>query len=99
MNFLFSCVLCCRYLVESLQKCYLLSKNVPKGLDTYSKETTPFNQIFGGYMRQVRLASFSSVLWSRSNLDRLMVLLPAPGLASGSGKNIFLHKLKQKEQF
>ncbi len=42
-----------RYLVESLQKCYLLSKQVPKNLDNYSKETTPFNQIFGGYMRQV----------------------------------------------
>merc|ERR1719509_416666 len=41
-----------RYLVESLQKCYLTARKVPKNLDTYSKETTPFNQIFGGYMRQ-----------------------------------------------
>jgi len=41
-----------RYLIESLQRCYLLSRKVPKNLDNYSKETTPFNQIFGGYMRQ-----------------------------------------------
>merc|ERR1719187_1285764 len=41
-----------RYLIESLQKCYLTARKVPKSIDTYSKETTPFNQIFGGYMRQ-----------------------------------------------
>ena len=41
-----------RYLIESLQKSYLISKKVPKNIDNYSKETTPFNQIFGGYMRQ-----------------------------------------------
>ena len=43
----------CRYLVESLQKSYLISKKIPKTIDNYTKETTPFNQIFGGYMRQV----------------------------------------------
>jgi len=41
-----------RYLIESLQRCYLISRKVPKTLDNYSKETTPFNQIFGGYLRQ-----------------------------------------------
>jgi len=41
-----------RYLVESLQKSYLISKKIPKTIDNYTKETTPFNQIFGGYMRQ-----------------------------------------------
>jgi len=41
-----------RYLVESLQKSYLISRKVPKTVDNYTKETTPFNQIFGGYMRQ-----------------------------------------------
>jgi len=43
-----------RYLVESLQKCYLVSRKLPKNIlvDNYTKETTPFNQIFGGYMRQ-----------------------------------------------
>jgi hypothetical protein len=51
-----------RYLVESLQKCYLLSKQVPKNLDNYSKETTPFNQIFGGYMRQVICCFFTAGL-------------------------------------
>ena len=45
--------LLCRYLVESLQKSYLISRKVPKTVDNYTKETTPFNQIFGGYMRQV----------------------------------------------
>ena len=42
-----------RKLIESLQKSYIISNNVPRNLDSYSKETTPFNQIFGGYMRQV----------------------------------------------
>jgi len=41
-----------RYLVESLQKSYLISRKIPKSIDNYTKETTPFNQIFGGYMRQ-----------------------------------------------
>ena len=41
-----------RYLIESLQRSYLISKKVPKTIDNYTKETTPFNQIFGGYMRQ-----------------------------------------------
>ena len=42
------------YLLESLQKCYLLScrSKENSSLDSYSMETTPFNQIFGGYMRQ-----------------------------------------------
>ena len=44
---------CYRYLIESLQRSYLVSERAPlKTLDTASKETTPFNQIFGGYMRQ-----------------------------------------------
>ena len=46
-----------RYLVESLQKSYLISRKVPKTVDNYTKETTPFNQIFGGYMRQVGIAN------------------------------------------
>jgi len=42
-----------RYLVESLQRSYLISERAQlKTLDNASKETTPFNQIFGGYMRQ-----------------------------------------------
>ncbi|CAB4055887.1 USP36_42 [Lepeophtheirus salmonis] len=41
-----------RYLIESLQKSFLISAKA-KNLDSASKETTtPFNQIFGGYMRQ-----------------------------------------------
>ena len=30
----------------------MISRKVPKNVDNYTKETTPFNQIFGGYMRQ-----------------------------------------------
>ena len=41
-----------RYLIESLQKSYLISRKVPKTVDNQIKETTPFNQMFGGYMRQ-----------------------------------------------
>jgi len=41
-----------RYLIEALQRCYLVSAGAPKNLDSASKETTPFNQIFGGYLRQ-----------------------------------------------
>jgi len=41
-----------RYLVESMQKSYLISRKIPKTVDNYTKETTPLNQIFGGYMRQ-----------------------------------------------
>lgn len=41
-----------RYLIEALQKSFLVSAQAAKSLDNPSKETTPFNQIFGGYMRQ-----------------------------------------------
>ncbi len=41
-----------RYLVDSLQRSYLSSMRASKDLDMPSKETTPFNQIFGGYLRQ-----------------------------------------------
>ena len=41
-----------RYLIESLQRSYLNTIPGSKQLDSVSKETTPFNQIFGGYIRQ-----------------------------------------------
>lgn len=43
-----------RYLVEQMEKSYLnRSKNQPgfRDLEQYSKETTPLNQILGGYLR------------------------------------------------
>ncbi|KAK2716614.1 ubiquitin carboxyl-terminal hydrolase 36-like [Artemia franciscana] len=40
-----------RYLIEAMDKSYLMSLNVTK-LDARSKETSPINQIFGGYLRQ-----------------------------------------------
>ncbi|PNF25263.1 hypothetical protein B7P43_G12579 [Cryptotermes secundus] len=39
-----------RYLLESMEKSYLTRYKDLK-LDSYSKETTPLNQIFGGYIR------------------------------------------------
>ena len=41
-----------RYLIEALQRSFLQSVHASKNLDNPSKETTPFNQIFGGYLRQ-----------------------------------------------
>ena len=42
-----------RFLLDSLENCYLLSCKIKhSSIDSYSKETTPFNQVFGGYMRQ-----------------------------------------------
>lgn len=40
-----------RYLMEAMEKAYLL--RIPKSsqLDQYSKETTPINQILGGYLK------------------------------------------------
>ncbi|XP_025199944.1 ubiquitin carboxyl-terminal hydrolase 36 isoform X2 [Melanaphis sacchari] len=41
-----------RYLIESMERCYLsVLGHGAKSLDNYSKETTPINQIFGGYIR------------------------------------------------
>ncbi|KXJ68745.1 hypothetical protein RP20_CCG001877 [Aedes albopictus] len=40
-----------RYLVEAMEKCYLARFKNSKELDQYSKETTPLNQILGGYLR------------------------------------------------
>ncbi|XP_071870273.1 ubiquitin specific peptidase 36 [Bombus fervidus] len=39
-----------RYLLEGMEKAYLARHRASK-LDSYSKETTPINQIFGGYIR------------------------------------------------
>ncbi|CAH0584346.1 unnamed protein product [Chrysodeixis includens] len=40
-----------RYLVEAMEKCYLNRFINADKLDQYSKETTPLNQILGGYLR------------------------------------------------
>ncbi|XP_065084528.1 ubiquitin carboxyl-terminal hydrolase 36 isoform X2 [Ochlerotatus camptorhynchus] len=40
-----------RYLVEAMEKCYLARIKNSKELDQHSKETTPLNQILGGYLR------------------------------------------------
>ncbi|CAD7004484.1 ubiquitin carboxyl-terminal hydrolase 36 [Ceratitis capitata] len=40
-----------RYLVEAMEKSYLTRFRNYKELDQYSKETTPLNQILGGYLK------------------------------------------------
>ncbi|XP_065210113.1 ubiquitin carboxyl-terminal hydrolase 36 [Planococcus citri] len=41
-----------RYLMEAMEKSYIATLGIQaKKLDSYSKETTPLNQIFGGYIR------------------------------------------------
>lgn len=40
-----------RYLVEAMEKCYLSRFINSDKFDQYSKETTPLNQILGGYLR------------------------------------------------
>lgn len=40
-----------RYLVEAMEKCYLSRFVNHDKFDQYSKETTPLNQILGGYLR------------------------------------------------
>ncbi|XP_022130071.1 ubiquitin carboxyl-terminal hydrolase 36 isoform X1 [Pieris rapae] len=40
-----------RYLVEAMEKCYISNFINSDKLDQYSKETTPLNQILGGYLR------------------------------------------------
>ncbi|XP_037937425.1 ubiquitin carboxyl-terminal hydrolase 36 isoform X2 [Teleopsis dalmanni] len=40
-----------RYLVEAMEKSYLSRFRNHKELDQYSKETTPLNQILGGYLK------------------------------------------------
>ncbi|XP_066595490.1 ubiquitin carboxyl-terminal hydrolase 36 isoform X2 [Prorops nasuta] len=39
-----------RYLLEGMERAYLVRHKASK-LESYSKETTPINQIFGGYIR------------------------------------------------
>lgn len=39
-----------RYLLEGMERAYLVRNQATK-FDSYSKETTPINQIFGGYIR------------------------------------------------
>lgn len=40
-----------RYLVEAMEKSYLLRFKNSKEFDNYTKETTPLNQILGGYLK------------------------------------------------
>ncbi|XP_046868131.1 ubiquitin carboxyl-terminal hydrolase 36 isoform X1 [Drosophila willistoni] len=51
-----------RFLVEAMEKAYLMRYRNYKELDQLVKETTPLNQIFGGYLRsEVRCLSCNHV--------------------------------------
>jgi len=51
-----------RFLVEAMEKAYLMRVRNYKELDQLVKETTPLNQIFGGYLRsEVRCLSCNHV--------------------------------------
>ncbi|XP_055614336.1 ubiquitin carboxyl-terminal hydrolase 36 isoform X2 [Uranotaenia lowii] len=63
-----------RYLVEAMEKCYLLRIPNSKGLEQYSKETTPLNQILGGYLRsEVRCMSCYHVSTTFQHFEDLLL--------------------------
>ena len=49
-----------KLLLDHMEKCYLSCKRATK-LDYRSKETTPLNQIFGGYIRQQGMLIFLKI--------------------------------------
>ena len=86
-------------MVESLQRAFLHSVQAPKNLDIPSKETTPFNQIFGGYLRQdvtclrcknvsITFQHFMDVLLDirqASNVEDALAIFFRPERIGGSG--------------
>ncbi|XP_062552663.1 ubiquitin carboxyl-terminal hydrolase 36 isoform X2 [Armigeres subalbatus] len=63
-----------RYLVEAMEKCYLARFKNSKELDQYSKETTPLNQILGGYLRsEVKCLSCQHVSTTFQHFEDLLL--------------------------
>lgn len=63
-----------RYLVEAMEKCYLARFKNSKELDQYSKETTPLNQILGGYLRsEVKCLSCHHVSTTFQHFEDLLL--------------------------
>lgn len=62
-----------RYLLEGMEKAYLIRHKATK-LDNYSKETTPVNQIFGGYIRtEVKCLECDHISTTFSHFQDLLV--------------------------
>uniref|UniRef100_A0A182TCS2 Ubiquitin carboxyl-terminal hydrolase n=1 Tax=Anopheles maculatus TaxID=74869 RepID=A0A182TCS2_9DIPT len=63
-----------RYLVEAMEKSYLNRSKNSKELDQYSKETTPLNQILGGYLRsEVKCLSCQHVSTTFQHFEDLLL--------------------------
>uniref|UniRef100_A0A182NHS2 Ubiquitin carboxyl-terminal hydrolase 36 n=1 Tax=Anopheles dirus TaxID=7168 RepID=A0A182NHS2_9DIPT len=63
-----------RYLVEAMEKSYLARSKNSKELDQYSKETTPLNQILGGYLRsEVKCLSCQHVSTTFQHFEDLLL--------------------------
>lgn len=63
-----------RYLVEAMEKSYLSRSKNSKELDQYSKETTPLNQILGGYLRsEVKCLSCQHVSTTFQHFEDLLL--------------------------
>uniref|UniRef100_A0A182PQB8 Ubiquitin carboxyl-terminal hydrolase 36 n=1 Tax=Anopheles epiroticus TaxID=199890 RepID=A0A182PQB8_9DIPT len=63
-----------RYLVEAMEKSYLGRSKNSKELDQYSKETTPLNQILGGYLRsEVKCLSCQHVSTTFQHFEDLLL--------------------------
>ena len=71
-----------RYLLEGMEKAYL-TRNKATKLDNYSKETTPVNQIFGGYIRtEVKCLQCDHVSTTFQHFQVLFILNSKFGLLS-----------------
>lgn len=63
-----------RYLVEAMEKSYLSRSKNSKDLDQYSKETTPLNQILGGYLRsEVKCLSCQHISTTFQHFEDLLL--------------------------
>lgn len=63
-----------RYLIEAMEKSYLLRFKNSKEFDQYSKETTPLNQILGGYLRSaVRCLSCNHVSTTFQHFEDILL--------------------------
>ncbi|KAL5292387.1 USP42 family protein [Megaselia abdita] len=63
-----------RYLVEAMEKSYLNRFRGSKELDQHSKETTPMNQILGGYLKTaVRCLSCSHVSTTFQHFEDILL--------------------------
>lgn len=63
-----------RYLMEAMEKAYLLRFPNSKQFDQFSKETTPINQILGGYLKSsVRCLSCGHVSVTFQHFEELLL--------------------------